>query len=101
MPELYPGMRVKLEGHSLQVYVTEVIHSGDWENGFTTRSHHHAPSDPTLGRAVNNIATTAADFSSAIDIISGTSSAVVADGHRRIHRRSTSGRHPTRRHRRG
>lgn len=73
MPELYPGMRVKLEDHSLQVYVTEVIHSGDWENGFTTKATIMAPSDPTLGQAVNNIATTAADFlSSAIDIIGGT-----------------------------
>jgi hypothetical protein len=76
MPELFPGMRVRMEGFKLQAYVTEVVHSGDFENGFTTKATIMAPSDPTLGRAVTNLATTAEDFmSSAINIIGGTKKA--------------------------
>jgi hypothetical protein len=48
MPELFPGMRINLEGHHLQVYVTEVVHSGDFENGFTTSATIMAPSNPVL-----------------------------------------------------
>jgi cell wall-associated NlpC family hydrolase len=48
MPEIFPGMRVNLVGHNLQVYVTEVTHSGDFESGFTTSMTIMAPSSPTL-----------------------------------------------------
>lgn len=48
MPELFPGMRIELEGHNLQVYVTEVIHSGDYENGFTTTATIMAPSSTVM-----------------------------------------------------
>lgn len=44
LPELFPGMRVVLAGHNLQVYVSEVTHTFDWENGFTTQAVIMAPS---------------------------------------------------------
>ena len=44
LPELFPGMRVILSGHDLQVYVSEVTHTFDWENGFSTSAVIMAPS---------------------------------------------------------
>lgn len=44
LPELFPGMRVILSGHDLQVYVSEVTHTFDWENGFKTDAVIMAPS---------------------------------------------------------
>lgn len=44
LPELFPGMRVILSGHDLQVYVSEVTHTFDWENGFSTNAVIMAPS---------------------------------------------------------
>lgn len=44
MPELFPGMRINLDGHNLQVYVTEVTHNFDFENGFSTSAQIMAPS---------------------------------------------------------
>jgi hypothetical protein len=44
LPELFPGMRVILSGHDLQVYVSEVTHTFDWENGFSTQAVIMAPS---------------------------------------------------------
>lgn len=44
LPELFPGMRVILSGHNLQVYVSEVTHTFDWENGFSTQAVIMAPS---------------------------------------------------------
>lgn len=46
MPELFPGMRVNLAGHNLQVYVSEVTHNWDYENGFSTSAVIQAPSSP-------------------------------------------------------
>lgn len=46
MPELYPGQRVLLEGHNLSVYVTEVTHICDFENGFSTQATIMAPANP-------------------------------------------------------
>ena len=46
MPELFPGMRVNLVGHNLQVYVTEVTHHCDYETGFHTEAVIMAPSNP-------------------------------------------------------
>lgn len=48
MPEIFPGMRVNLVGHNLQVYVSEVTHAGDFENGFTTNMTIMAPSNPAI-----------------------------------------------------
>jgi len=48
MPELFPGMRVQLAGHSLQVYVSEVSHTWDFEDGFTTSATIMAPSNPNI-----------------------------------------------------
>lgn len=46
LPELYPGMRVILSGHDLQVYVTSVTHTFDFEGGFHTQAEIMAPSRP-------------------------------------------------------
>lgn len=46
LPELFPGMRVILSGHDLQVYVTSVTHTFDFENGFYTQADIMAPSRP-------------------------------------------------------
>ena len=46
MPELLPGMRVELAGHNLSVYVTQVTHSCDFANGFTTSATIVAPARP-------------------------------------------------------
>lgn len=48
MPEIFPGMRIELAGHNLQVYVTGVTHSGDYTNGFTTSVTIMAPSMPSV-----------------------------------------------------
>lgn len=48
MPEVFPGMRLNLKGHNLQVYVSEVTHSGDFESGFTTSMTIMAPSNPVI-----------------------------------------------------
>ena len=36
MPELYPGMRIRLEDHGIEVYVQSVQHQGDRAGGFYT-----------------------------------------------------------------
>lgn len=46
MPELFPGMRVELAGHNLQVYISQVTHQCDFERGFTTSITISAPSNP-------------------------------------------------------
>jgi len=48
MPGIFPGMRLNLVGHNLQVYVSEVTHSGDYESGFTTSMTIMAPSNPEV-----------------------------------------------------
>jgi hypothetical protein len=55
MPEIFPGMRVHLAGHNLQVYVAEVTHSGDFENGFTTSMTIMAPSNPNILKLATSI----------------------------------------------
>jgi hypothetical protein len=46
MPELFPGMRVALPDHQLQVYVTSVTHVCDYAQGFQTQATIMAPSNP-------------------------------------------------------
>lgn len=46
LPDLFPGMRVILGDHNLQVYVSEVVHDFDFENGFHTSAHIMAPTKP-------------------------------------------------------
>lgn len=46
MPELFPGMRISLQGHNLQVYVTQIQHTFDYQNGFKTQATITAPSVP-------------------------------------------------------
>jgi len=54
LPELFPGMRVVLKNHNLQVYVSEVTHTFDYEHGFTTDAVIMAPSVPgALNRMAN------------------------------------------------
>lgn len=55
MPEVFPGMRVHLVDHNLQVYVSEVTHSGDFESGFTTTMTIMAPSNPGIRKMAQNI----------------------------------------------
>lgn len=55
LPEVFPGMRVHLSQHNLQVYVAEVTHSGDYESGFTTAMTITAPSNPNISRLVTNV----------------------------------------------
>jgi cell wall-associated NlpC family hydrolase len=55
MPEIFPGMRVHLVGHNLQVYVSEVTHAGDFENGFTTSMTIMAPSNPNILKMATSI----------------------------------------------
>lgn len=55
MPHIFPGMRVNLVNHNLQVYVSEVTHSGDFESGFTTSMTIMAPSNPSLRQMATNI----------------------------------------------
>lgn len=47
MPELYPGGKVGFPNHGLQMYIEEVNHSWDYENGFTTTATLSAPSQYT------------------------------------------------------
>jgi len=53
LPELFPGMRVILNGHNLQVYVSEVTHTFDWENGFSTQAVIMAPSRTDAATAMS------------------------------------------------
>ncbi len=69
MPEVFPGMRVNLVDHNLQVYVTEVTHSGDFESGFTTTMTIMAPSRPSAaGIATSMFNATAADIEARNDL---------------------------------
>lgn len=43
MPELFPGGLVALPDHGLQLFVEEVSHDFDYENGFTTTASFSAP----------------------------------------------------------
>lgn len=55
MPELFPGMRIEIGDHGLQLYVHEVIHEGDFENGFHTTAVLSSPVNP---RARDDMANT-------------------------------------------
>ena len=55
MPEVFPGMRLHLVDHNLQVYVSEVTHSGDFESGFTTSMTIMAPSNPNIRKMAQSI----------------------------------------------
>lgn len=55
MPELFPGMRIDISGHNLQVYVTEVNHTFDFEDGFTTQATIMAPSNPNAKKAADQL----------------------------------------------
>jgi len=61
MPEIFPGMRVHLVKHNLQVYVAEVTHAGDFENGFTTSMTIMAPSNPNVRRMMTSIFNSSSD----------------------------------------
>lgn len=44
MPELFPGGKVGFPDHGLQMYIEDVTHVWDYENGFTTTANLSAPS---------------------------------------------------------
>lgn len=68
MPELYPGMRVLLVGHNLQVYVSAVTHEFDWQRGFTTSATVSAASNPS---AASNIYASLPGFLNPVSTILG------------------------------
>jgi murein DD-endopeptidase MepM/ murein hydrolase activator NlpD len=43
MPELYPGGKLGIPEHGLQMYIEEVTHSWDYESGFVTEADLSAP----------------------------------------------------------
>jgi hypothetical protein len=51
MPELYPGGIVGLPDHGIQLYVEEVIHTFDYESGFTTEAMLSSPAAMTHAAA--------------------------------------------------
>jgi len=53
MPELFPGMRVALGNTGIAVYVSDVTHNFDWEEGFSTTAKIMAPSSTNGGQVVN------------------------------------------------
>ena len=53
MPELFPGMRISLSNGGLQAYVSQVEHSFDFENGFTTNATIQAPSNLNTKRLIS------------------------------------------------
>ena len=50
MPELYPGMRIRLADHNIEVYVQSVTHQGSRTGGFTTTAQVTCP----VSRDANN-----------------------------------------------
>lgn len=59
MPELFPGMRVELTNHNLQIYVTQVTHTCDYSQGFATAAVIMAPSNPNSLQAMLTVQTPA------------------------------------------
>lgn len=55
MPELFPGMRIALANTGIAVYVSEVTHNFDWEQGFSTTAKIMAPSSANGANIVNNV----------------------------------------------
>ncbi|HEY6020547.1 MAG TPA: NlpC/P60 family protein [Candidatus Paceibacterota bacterium] len=49
MPELFPGMRIKLAKHDVCVYVESLVHVFDFEEGFQTYPTISCPSTPSGG----------------------------------------------------
>jgi hypothetical protein len=43
LPELYPGMRIRIADHNLEVYVQSVTHQGSRTGGFTTTAQVTCP----------------------------------------------------------
>lgn len=52
LPELYPGFRINLVGKNLAVYVGQVVHTFDWERGFSTQATVSAAGNPHANTAI-------------------------------------------------
>jgi cell wall-associated NlpC family hydrolase len=52
LPELYPGYRINLVGHNLEVYVGAVTHVFDWERGFKTMATVSAAANPNANSTI-------------------------------------------------
>jgi hypothetical protein len=52
LPELYPGMRINMVGHNLAVYVGQVVHTFDWEQGFSTQATVSAAGNPKANTSI-------------------------------------------------
>jgi len=63
MPELIPGMRVQLDQHNLEVYVTGVTHQCDFSAGFATTATIMAPSSPLKKQLMLSVNTATTPFS--------------------------------------
>lgn len=72
MPDLFPGMRVLFTNHNLQVYVQEVTHHFDFEQGFSTDVIVTAPSNPNVrnlwAAANTNVPTTVGQVPTTVTI---------------------------------
>ena len=55
MPELYPGMRIRLEDHGIEVYVQNVSHQGDRSGGFYTTANVTCPVYRASANDVNGV----------------------------------------------
>jgi cell wall-associated NlpC family hydrolase len=55
MPEIFPSMRVQLGQHGIVVYVSEVDHQFDFENGFTTELVIMAPAAQNARQNVEGV----------------------------------------------
>ena len=61
LPELFPGMRVNLPSHNLQAYCSRVVHTFDWERGFSTQATVSAASNPNAANTIyTNVPSTTA-----------------------------------------
>lgn len=65
MPELFPGMRVELPGRDLQVYIHQVSHTCDYEQGFLTQVTISAPSNINARSLMGTTTSAAATVSTA------------------------------------
>lgn len=57
MPELFPGMRVSLQNHNLEVYVNAITHNCDYEQGFTSQVTIMAPGNPNGKSLASSVST--------------------------------------------
>jgi hypothetical protein len=55
MPEIFPGMRLDLSGHGVEVYLSQVTHTFDFEQGFSTSVVLMAPHASTVADRIQSV----------------------------------------------